>query len=68
MGAILHNAVKAFDPMFVLRVMEETKKRGVKPDAKFVLQIEEFRQKVKKGLVSQVSLKVNGWPSWHVFI
>ncbi len=36
------------------RMMEEMNRREVIPDAKFILQLEEFRQTVRKGIISQV--------------
>lgn len=63
MGSLLSQGLRSFDPFLVLFVMNETTKREVPIDQKFVLMLEEFKILVKKGIIEKESGKeVSGSP------
>jgi hypothetical protein len=51
---MLGRATREFDAHYVVWSMDETLKREVEPEVKFVLQIEEFKHLVKKGILNKV--------------
>lgn len=54
MGAFLTQATIAFDPTYVYWVMEELRHREIQPEPRFIYNIEQFRDIVKKGIISKV--------------
>ncbi|OXA46826.1 Pentatricopeptide repeat-containing protein 1, mitochondrial [Folsomia candida] len=53
MGALLTQASRAFDPAYVFWVMEEANRREIKADTRFVLNIEDFKEVVRKGIINK---------------
>jgi len=54
MGALLKGSAISGNPYNVLRILEETRKREVTADEKFVLTLEKYKEEFQNAIIAQV--------------
>jgi len=55
MTSLLIAAIRKCEPIYVLRIMEETRKREITLNKEYLMTLERYYQTTQKGLISKVS-------------